>query len=54
MVVVTEFMDFTWSYITDCLQKVKFLIIFKDFDVQAKDLWSEDNDLRSEDKYKDL
>jgi len=42
MVAVTEFMDFTWSYITDFLQNVKSLTIFEDFVVQGQGLvnWS--------------
>jgi len=34
MVAVTEFMDFVWSNITDCLQNAKFLTIFEDFVVR--------------------
>jgi len=33
---VTESMDVTWSYITDSLQNVKSLKIFKDFVVQGQ------------------
>jgi len=35
-VAVTKFMDFTWSYITDCLQNAKSLTIFEDFVVQRQ------------------
>jgi len=42
MVVVREFMDVTWSYITDSLQYAKSLKIFKDFVDQGQGLvnWS--------------
>ena len=37
MVAVTEFMDFTWSYTTDCLQNAKSLTtIFEDFVVRGQ------------------
>jgi len=36
--VVTEFMDFTWSYTRDSLQNVKSLTIFEDFVVQGEGL----------------
>ena len=38
----TEFMDVTWSYITNSLQNAKSLKIFKDFVVQGQGLvnWS--------------
>ena len=35
-VAVTELMDFTWSYITDCLQNAKSLTVFEDFVVQVQ------------------
>jgi len=38
MVAVTEFMDFMWSYITECLQNGKSLTIFEDFLVQGQGL----------------
>ena len=34
---VTEFMDVTWSYITDSLQNANSLKIFKDKDLTSKD-----------------
>jgi len=36
MVAVIEFMVFTWSYTTDCLQNAKSLTIFEDFVVQGQ------------------
>jgi len=36
IVAVTEFMDLTWSYITDYLQNAESLTIFKDFVIQGQ------------------